>query len=98
MATTVGAAILSDEMVVAQSDKIVGGTDVETLVIEFDQSKYEDFLSLGKSSPTKARKYRRVSYETTTQVASDDSTWVNLEEKFMPLKEEAPITSRQAKK
>ena len=39
MATTVGEIILSDEMIVAQSDEVAAGTMVESLVIEFDQAR-----------------------------------------------------------
>ena len=68
MATTVGATILSDDMVVAQCDKIAAGTTVESLVIEFNQAKYEEYLSSNSSSPRSARKCRRVSHEPKVQL------------------------------
>ena len=43
MATTVGETIHSDELVVAQFDEIAEGTIVESLFIEFDQTKYEEY-------------------------------------------------------
>ena len=98
MATTVGAAVLSDELVVAQSDKVAIGTEVQTLVIEFDQSKYEEFLSSGASSPVKTRKCRRVSYETSAPVASVESSRANLDNQPLSLKNKAPKVSQQAKK
>jgi len=67
MATTVGEIILSDEMIVAQSDEVAAGTMVESLVIEFDQAKYEEYLSSDASSPRSARKCRRVSREPRAQ-------------------------------
>jgi hypothetical protein len=70
MATTVGDVILSDEMIVAQSDTIAPGTEVESLVIEFDEAKYEEFVSSGGMSPTSARKYRKVSRSTEGQEAN----------------------------
>jgi hypothetical protein len=96
MATTVGASICSDDMVVAQSDKIVAGTMVESLVIEFDQAKYEEYLSSNSSSPRSARKCRQVSHEPRVQMVETgtipESLKVQDEEK-MPLVEETNISS-----
>jgi len=36
---------------------------VESLVVKFDQAKYEEFLSFGSKSPRVAWQYRRVSSE-----------------------------------
>jgi hypothetical protein len=61
MATPLG--ILSyhtDEEMVAQSDTKLLGSTVESLVVEFDQERYEKFLS-SKST----RRFRKVSRETT---------------------------------
>ena len=60
MATPLGTTFVTDEQVVAQGDVIYKGKTVESLVVEFDQAKYEEFLSSGSKSP-KARAYRRVS-------------------------------------
>ena len=46
---------------------------VESLVLEFDQVKYEEFLSTGSKSPRVARQYRRVSSEIRSQVSSETS-------------------------
>ena len=46
------------------------GKMVETLVVEFDQAKYEEFLSSGSKSP-RARRYRMVSSGTRSQVRSE---------------------------
>ena len=43
---------------------------VESLVVEFDQAKYEEFLSFGSKSP-RARQYRKVSSGTRSQVRSE---------------------------
>ena len=40
---------------------------VESLIIEFDQAKYEEFLSSGSKSP-RARQYHKVSSEIRSQV------------------------------
>ena len=46
---------------------------VESLVIEFDQAKYEEFLSSGSKSPKATRQYHRVSLEICSQVSSETS-------------------------
>jgi len=103
MATTVGETILSDEMVVAQSDVIATGTMVESLVIEFDQAKYEEYLSSDSSSPRSARKYRRVSREPRVQTVEIEtlsgSVQVQEEEMTTPLTGETiePSLSKRAK-
>ena len=60
MATPLGTTFSTDKQVVAQGDVIYMGKTVESLVVKFDQAKYEEFLSSGSKSP-KARAYRRVS-------------------------------------
>jgi len=44
-----------------QGDVSFTGKTVESLVVEFDQAKYEEFLSSGSKSSRVARQYRRVS-------------------------------------
>ena len=56
MATPLGTTFVTDEQIVAQDDVLYKGKMVESLVIEFDQAKYEEFLSSGSKSP-KARAY-----------------------------------------
>ena len=49
---------------------------VESLIVEFDQAKYEEFLSSDSKSP-RARQYRKVSSGTHSQVpleVSSDAT------------------------
>lgn len=60
LVTLLGSLVISNDMVVAQSGNILVGTMVESLVMEFDQEKYEDFLSSGSISPKSLQKYRKV--------------------------------------
>ena len=60
MATPLGTTFVTDEQIVAQGDVLRKGKMVESLVVEFDQAKYEDFLSSGSKSP-RTRVCRRVS-------------------------------------
>ena len=53
---------MTDEHTVVQDDVLRKGKMVESLVVEFDQAKYEEFLSSGSKSP-KTRVCRRVSTE-----------------------------------
>jgi len=49
------------------------GKMVESIVVEFDQAKYEEFLSFGSKSP-RARQYCKVSSGTRSQVSSETPT------------------------
>jgi len=60
MATPLGTTFVTDEQIVAQDDVLRKGKMVESLVVEFDQAKYEEFLSSGSKSP-KTRVCHRVS-------------------------------------
>ena len=62
MATSLGTSFSTDEQVVAQGDITYMGKIVESLIDEFDQAKYEEFLSSGSKSP-RVRQYRKVSSE-----------------------------------
>ena len=57
---------IRDRQVVAQGDVTYMGKVVESLVMEFDQAKYEEFLFFGSKSP-RARQYRKVFSEIRTQ-------------------------------
>ena len=46
------------------------GKTIESLVVEFDQAKYEEFLFFGSKSP-RARQYRKVSLGTRSPVRSE---------------------------
>jgi len=63
MTTPLGTTFFTDEQVVAQGDVSFMGKTVESLVVEFDQAKYEEFLSSGSKSPRVAQQYRKVSSE-----------------------------------
>jgi len=71
MATPLGTTYSTDKQVVAQGDVNFKGKTVESLVVEFDQAKYEEFLSSGSKSPKAARQYCRVSSEIGSQVSSE---------------------------
>ena len=64
MATPLGTIYYTDEEMVAQSDTELLGSMVESLVVEFDQERYEKFLSAGSVSPKATRRFRKVSQET----------------------------------
>ena len=51
MATSLGITFSTDEQVVAQSDITYMGKMVKTLIVKFDQAKYEEFLSSSSKSP-----------------------------------------------
>ena len=63
MATQLGNIFSTDEKAIAQVDFKLLGSMVESLVIEFDQEKFEQLLS-GSISPKSTRQYRKVSSET----------------------------------
>jgi len=46
---------------------------LESLVVEFDKEKFEEFLSSGSASPKTMRQYRKVSYETRSRISSEIS-------------------------
>ncbi|ONK57711.1 uncharacterized protein A4U43_C09F3300 [Asparagus officinalis] len=69
MATPLGKSFSDEEEVVAQSDVHLIGTTVETLVVEFDQAKFEEALSSGSLSPKAMRKIHKVSKETKAPTA-----------------------------
>ena len=71
MATPSGTTFSTDEQVVAQGDIICMGKVVESLVVEFDQAKYEEFLSSSSKSPRVL--VRKVSSEIRSQVPSKAS-------------------------
>ena len=48
----------------------------ESLVVEFDQAKYGEFLSSYSKSPRMAEQYHRVSSETHSHVSSETSSKV----------------------
>ena len=74
MATPLGTTFSTDEQVVAQGDITFMGKTIESLIVEFDQVKYEEFLSSGSKSPRVVRQYCRVSSEIRSQVPSETSS------------------------
>ena len=71
MATPLGTFFSTDENVVAQVDVRLLGKTIESLVIEFDQEKFEKFLSSGFSSPKAMRQYHKVSSKTRSRISSE---------------------------
>ena len=70
MATPPGNTFSTDEQVVVQGDVTYMGKMVESLIVEFDPAKYEEFLSSGSKSP-RVRQYHKVSSGTRSQVRSE---------------------------
>ena len=58
MATLLGTTFSTDEQVVAQGDVTYMEIMVESLIVEFDRAKYEEFLS-SSSKSLRARQYRK---------------------------------------
>jgi len=44
---------------------------IKSLVVEFDQGKFEEFFSSGSASPKAMRQYRKVSFETRSRISSE---------------------------
>ena len=59
IATPLGTTFFTDEEVVAQDDYKLFGSEVEFITAEFDQQKYEEFLSSGSTSPKEKRRLRK---------------------------------------
>ena len=72
MATPLGTTFSTNEQVVMQSDVTYMDNMVESLIIEFNQVKYEEFLSSDSKSP-RARHYRKVSSGIRFQISSEAS-------------------------
>ena len=73
MATPLGITFSINEQVVAQVDITYMGKMVESLIVEFDQVKYEEFLSSCSKNP-RTRQYRKVSSGTRSKVRSEISS------------------------
>jgi len=70
MTTPLGTFFSTDEKAVAQVDLMLLGSTIESLMVEFDQEKFEELLSLVSISPKTRRQYRKVSTKTRSQVSS----------------------------
>ena len=51
MTTLLGTSFFTDETAVTQAIVRLLGMTVKTLIVEFDQGKFEEFLSSGSASP-----------------------------------------------
>ena len=70
MVTPLGTTFSTDEQVVAQGGISVMGKTVESLVMEFNQAKYKEFLSSSSKSP-RVRQYCKVFSEICSPVSSE---------------------------
>jgi len=61
MATPLGTFFFANEKIVSQWDDKTLQSTAETLVIQFDQEKFEQFLSEGSLSPINVRKHKKIS-------------------------------------
>jgi len=73
MATPLGITFSTDKQIVAQGDVISMGRTVESLIVEFNQAKYEEFLSSSSKNP-KARLYCKVSSGIRSRVLLETSS------------------------
>ena len=73
MATPLGTSFSTDENVVAPADIQLLRRIVKSLVVEFDQEKFEGFLSSSAASPKIMREYRKVSSRTRSQISLEIS-------------------------
>jgi len=73
MATPLGNTFSTNENVVAQANVELLKKIVESLVVEFDQEKFEKFLSSGFTNPKTMWQYCKVSYETCCRISSEIS-------------------------
>ena len=71
MAIPLRSSFYINEKAVAQADLKLLESTVESLVVEFDQEKFEKLLSSGSISPKSTRQYRKVSLKTGSQVSLD---------------------------
>ena len=69
MATPLGTSFSTDENAMAQTWCPAFWQMVESLVIEFDQEKFEEFFSSASFSPKAMRQYHKVSSETRSQIS-----------------------------
>ena len=71
MATPLETSFSTDENVVAQTDVRLFGKTLESLIVEFDQEKFEEFLFSGSASPKEMQQYRKVSSKTCSRISSE---------------------------
>ena len=73
MTTPLEGVFSTDEKVVAQADLKLLGSAVQSLVVKFNQEKFEQLLSSSSISPKSTQEYHKVSSETGSQVSSEAS-------------------------
>jgi len=60
MATLLGTVFSTDKKVVSQHDDQTLGSTIETLVISFDQEKFEEILSQVSNNPLSMHKHKKI--------------------------------------
>ena len=60
MVTPLGKFFLTNKKIMSQCDYESFASTAETLIIQFDQEKFEQLLSEGSSSPFSARKHKKI--------------------------------------
>ena len=73
MTTPLGISFSTDDNTVEQADIRLLGKMMESFIVEFDQGKFEEFLSSRSTSPNTMRQYRKVSSENRSQNSSEIS-------------------------
>ena len=61
MVTPLGTFFFNNKKTVSQCDEQIIGPITKTLVIHFDQEKFDQLLSEGSLSPVNVRKHRKIS-------------------------------------
>jgi hypothetical protein len=74
MATPLGNTFTTDEVIVAQAYYKLMGREVESLTVEFDQQKYEEYLSSGSASPRQGRGSRKFASKTRSPTLAAEKT------------------------
>lgn len=70
METLLGTSFFTEDKVVAQADTKVLVSNNESLIVKFNQEKFEELFSSGSISPKAIRKLRKVSNKSCSQASS----------------------------
>ena len=73
MATPLGSSFSTDDNIVAQADVQLLGMIVESLVVEFDQGKFEKFFSSGSATSNTMLQYHKISSGIRSRISSEIS-------------------------
>ena len=87
----------TDEEMMVQSDTELLGSTVESLTVEFNQERYEKFLSSGSINPKSSQKFRKVSNETTLSFSSEgESSDEDRHKSFKKMRRSSPTEVSKA--